>query len=99
MSKPSDTLRAAAARIREVAQAATPGPWSHEHEGGHIVHGPDGTIAEAEYGPDGAHVALWHPVVAEAVAVWLVSASRVERAPGQNPALAVARLILGEAKA
>jgi repressor LexA len=115
MSTPSDTLRAAAARIREVANKATNGRWSHEHEGGHIVHGPDGTIAEAEYGPDGAHIGLWNPLVAEAVAVWLdeeadsadepsiygaAGQAFVHDYPGSpSPALALARLILGEATA
>lgn len=68
MTETSKPLRAAAAHIRAVADAATNGRWAHEHDGGHIVHGPDGTIAEAEYGPDGAHIALWDPVVARATA-------------------------------
>lgn len=71
MSTPSETLRAAAAHIRAIADKATDGGWSHEHDGGHIIHGPDSTIAEAEYGPDGAHIALWDPDVARATSLVL----------------------------
>lgn len=137
MSTPSDTLRAAAARIREVAQAATPGPWVSLDAGDRIirdVEAPmrsyfvDGVRVTEEAAPEyvvdeplianpanGEHIALWHPLVAEAVAVWLdeeadsaeepsifgaAGQAFVHDYPGSpSPALALARLILGEVKA
>jgi hypothetical protein len=43
--------------LRALEQAATPAPWAHEHDGGHIVHGPGSTVAEAEYAPDARLIA------------------------------------------
>jgi hypothetical protein len=66
---PAQELLDAAAYIRTVGAAATPGPWVQEHEGSFIVHGPEGTVAEAVYRPEDAeHIPLWDPVVAELVA-------------------------------
>ena len=33
MTNPTETLRAAATLLREMAQAATPGPWLRDHHG------------------------------------------------------------------
>jgi hypothetical protein len=102
MSKTSESIRAAAALIRAVADKATDGGWSHEHEGGHIIHGPDGTIAEAEYGPDGAHIALWDPDVARATSLVLdaiadgLEVSGEIEVFGHVEAAGLAALILGE---
>lgn len=58
-----------------------------------------------EAAADATHIALWHPAVALAVADWLDAAYDDERRfaaqgahgfPGENPAFAVARLLLGE---
>jgi hypothetical protein len=43
--------------LTALEQAATPAPWAHEHDGGHIVHGPESTVAEAEYAPDAKLIA------------------------------------------
>lgn len=87
---PVEELRAAAARIREVAQAASPGPWGvHVAETGIRGSAPyawlvrldgQGAIAERVYGgtaEDLTHTALWNPVVAAAVADLLDVMERV----------------------
>ena len=33
MTSPTETLRAAATKLREMAEAATPGPWLRDHHG------------------------------------------------------------------
>jgi hypothetical protein len=67
----ASTLRAAAALIRERANAAAPGPWSWGNRG---ISGddfedvlPTGTIDE-RFGPNAAYIATMHPDVALAVA-------------------------------
>lgn len=78
----ADQLRRAAAKIRETAQAAAPGPW-HAHTTGRAggdhwyvtdadesiayIHASDGED-EARRQPDAEHIALWSPDVAELVA-------------------------------
>lgn len=124
MSTPSETLRAAAARIREVASAATPGPWVDLDEGDRIINIPPADRM-FEYVVDepllanpanGAHFVLWNPVTADAVADLFTTLARlVDNPPVEyldeynrpvfpdervlNPALRVARLILGEVTA
>lgn len=81
----AELLRKAAAKIRENAEAATPGPWrafttgarGGDHwyicdSGEAIAHisAQDGINEEQRCG-DACHIASWHPVVALAVADWL----------------------------
>lgn len=75
--------RQAEARIRELAEKATPGPWvsldngdrlTHEHNDGtddftYVVDEPMSNGANAE------HIAAWHPIVALAVADVLANAA------------------------
>lgn len=51
MSTPTDEKLA---EWRKVTDAATDGPWSQEHDGGFIVHGPEGSVLEAIYEPANA---------------------------------------------
>ena len=107
---PADLLRAAATRIRETAQRATPGPWEAVSEGatngvawinaGDIRH----AFSMHGFPADAAHIALWSPPVALAVADWLdafadlYESSRHRNRPvfgDYEQAAAVARLILG----
>lgn len=135
MPTPSATLRAAAQKIRDTADRATPGPWIDLDNGDRIVRDPEVTAAESDDDPcgagapleyvvdeplyanpaNGAHIVLWDPVVAEAVAVWLdeeadsaeepsiygaAGQAFVHDYPGSpSPALTLARLILGEVTA
>ena len=78
---PAETIRRAAALMRERAEAAPKGPWRMKrgHLGGHpqYISDPGGfTVAEcwedAETAPAASvHIASWHPLVALAVADWL----------------------------
>jgi hypothetical protein len=81
----ADLLRRAAARIREVAEAATPGPWATQDGARWMVYGDrwsgDGgyvcatstlpTTVNERALADASHIALWHPAVALVVADWL----------------------------
>lgn len=82
----AETLRRAAALMRERAEAATPGPWRVGSEGseGSRVNPRTGDKREdsrwiasvngrvqPEDGRNAEHIASWHPVVALAVADWL----------------------------
>lgn len=51
--RPSDELRAAAARIRGIAGRATPGPWLNLDHGDRIIRDPDATAAEDDSDPCG----------------------------------------------
>ena len=107
---PAEELRAAAARIREVADKATPGPWLNLDRGDRIVTEPD-SAGEFEYvvdepldsNPDnGEHIAMWHPsvalLVAEVFDKWAgigeLDPDLLYRVGGQET-LAVARAING----
>lgn len=85
-------LRDAAARIRETAQAATPGPWitwagvadDVYTQGVSPASDLEGDAVSAPQGPQAAddheHIAMWSPPVALAVADWLdAEAGHVER--------------------
>lgn len=81
---PSALLREAARIMRELAEAATPGPWIGHRIG--LMGGRIGVVV-AQPPPHGAfvmvdrdneariedakHIASWHPAVALAVADWL----------------------------
>lgn len=74
----ADLLREAASKMRERAEAATPGPWVAY--GDHLVwpsnKGPaanDPVLAMLGDAHDDSaeHIASWHPAVALAVADWL----------------------------
>lgn len=76
----ADLLRRAAAKIRETAQGASPGPWSkHEAGDGTVsVVGPDvhflaevGAAVFPSVQRDAEHIVLWSPDVAELVALVL----------------------------
>jgi len=80
----ADLLRRAAAKIRETAQAATPGPWVVDHDADAQIAFPgrqshkENVLPEvvSYQGIDGGissasnvdHIALWSPDVAELVA-------------------------------
>lgn len=57
---PSEELRQAAARIREVAGKATPGPWVNYNNGDRIIRDPD--IGRDGTGPCGAGAPLEYVV-------------------------------------
>lgn len=84
----SDRLREAARRIRATAEAATPGPWEPypderglsdvasgypERSVDMLNDGTLGAVAQRAYDDDAAHIAMWSPPVALAVALWLDS--------------------------
>lgn len=107
----AELLRAAAAKVRRIAQGAPRGPYSLGPPGYHrlLLGGDgdpfgavrdwsggigDGTGTRAQ---TGAHIALWSPVVALAVAAWLESAAVDAELVGACPqAVAVARAVLEE---
>ena len=72
----AELLREAAAKMRELAEGATPGPWEWDDKHYGIFPGPqvdgccegDGFI---HHSADAKHIAAWHPGVALAVADWL----------------------------
>jgi hypothetical protein len=87
---PSESLRAAAARLRDLAKEATPGPWEIEYDHG-------GTYAQAVFRMDPEHpddvdcsiglgamgaaadnvwISVMSPAVAEPLAVWLEDTAR-----------------------
>ena len=82
---PSETLRAAATKLRETASKATPGPWQIGPEFGDMVTSPEpnwngnptviaSDLADGHPGFDWnnvAWVALMSPAVAEPLAAWL----------------------------
>lgn len=84
MTTPAEELRAAAAKIRELAARAGVGPWCVEYaidairtvEQNIDLHintdcGHDDKDCRS-FGEDaGRHIALWHPGVAALVATWL----------------------------
>jgi hypothetical protein len=97
----------AVALMREVAEAATPGPWTTDNRemwvlaaGENILDGccpGDGAVNPG----DGAHIASWHPGVALAVADWLEQAGALEahvedRGALCCPACKVAHTYLGQ---
>lgn len=108
----AETLRRAAALMRERAEAASAGPWKRYGMAG--VAGHDWEIVderrvECECGEpvaltgcatnaDALHIASWHPAVALAVADWLesVSSDTYLGSITRSKALAVARAYLGE---
>jgi hypothetical protein len=108
----SDTLRRAAALIRERAEKATPGPWSAARSMGEDLHwgrmqfttldAPDRNLFAIAGMPlaDAEHIAAWHPAVALAAATWLEhEADRAERFGDRDStehALAFATAYLGE---
>jgi len=80
MSADVDILRRAAARMRELAEAArTSGRWESESDdGGDDIWATDNDgqphlIAIRAAAADAAHIAAWDPTVALAVADWLES--------------------------
>ena len=86
----ADTLRRAAALMRDRAEAATQGPWRRVRSGGMVVtDDAESTcnppkvllVADRTREPNTQHIASWHPAVALAVADWLDSeANRWESA-------------------
>src|SRR4051794_6287667 len=69
----AETLRRAAALMRERAEGATPGPWSNRRGPDEcVVRADDGApLARTDTRADRRHIASWHPLVALAVADWL----------------------------
>src|SRR5690349_20508668 len=101
----AETLRRAAALMRERAEAATPGTWDpQDWDDTHVViSDPDqDPIADRIADEDDAlHIASWHPAVALAVAVLLDKEAEAIESGNWRPcaydALAVARVYLCEA--
>lgn len=101
---PAEEIAAAAAKIRELASDATPGPWQEHWRS---VFAPSrrvvASVAAAGLFPteaDAFHIALWHPGVADAVAALLEHAYPIiasypagEFAHLENPWLSLARRI------
>ena len=104
---PAETLRAAAAKVRDTASNATPGPWECDGIGdyGWTVRdvSPFGTFAieteDSEQGQaDAEWIALMSPAVAEPLAAHLerlADMALLTGAPVMREALALARKILG----
>lgn len=77
----SDTelLREAARRIRETADAATPGPWTNLDRGDRLIHLREDDefdyVVDEPMSHEGNadHIALWHPGTAHLVADLLES--------------------------
>ncbi|NUV65702.1 hypothetical protein G6W57_01050 [Streptomyces sp. CAI-121] len=106
--RPADQLRAAAEKLRATAASATPGPWKMTGVGdfGWSVSAPGVETPDTEQGrTDAELVALMHPGVGLALAVWLDRAADASDHHGLgeggvvatlvHPALAVARQLLG----
>ena len=107
---PSALLERAAERLAELAEKATPGPWSLYGIGdyGWSVTGPDGSpeTADTEQGrADAEWIAAMSPAVAQPLVEWLRDAARrmefhphlsPEGSTMQRTALAFARQVLGE---
>jgi hypothetical protein len=107
----AELLRRAAAKMRERAEAVTPGPWSEVADGElmgcfAVVAGGENqfTIAPAVIPMNAEHIASWHPAVALAVADWLDRCAEFAAREDGNGrpwacdtnALKVARAYLGE---
>lgn len=102
----ADRLRAAASKLRGVAEAATPGRWFHCYTASnrHWVEGPgdyngyDETLATGTSGEDATYIALMSPPVALTLADWLdwfADAGEKGVIIGASPASKVADAILG----
>ena len=105
----ADLLREAAAKMRERAEAATPGPWrvgaegsegsrvnpatGDKREDSHWIASVNGRV-QPEDGYNAAHIASWHPAVALAVADWLDAEDTHQFGPTEH-AITVARAYLG----
>lgn len=86
MTSPADEIKAAAAKIRDLAKAATPGPWWPESPWlsdvvtspllGRVADCSIGTGYRAQSLDDAKHIAMWNPSVALLVADLLDSVSK-----------------------
>lgn len=94
----AETLRRAAALMRERSEAATDGPWGcgepHADDGFWLTVGvwsgdPDNCHAECDRRQDAAHIASWHPAVALAVADWLDATAKRWEYVADKPHLSV----------
>jgi hypothetical protein len=104
----AETLRRAAALMRQYANTAKPSPWASgllgvwsedEENGGYIassVHRHNPCTEDIIDGHDRMYIASWHPAVAFAVADWLDASTGWTGGPRQDAALAVALAYLGE---
>lgn len=96
----AETLRRAAALMRERAEAATPGPWATGRSSDDMpafVRKPGWwVIASRTDDGDAHHIASWQPLVALAVAEWLDHEAEMhEMEYDTTHALAVAGAYLG----
>jgi hypothetical protein len=87
----ADMCRRAAARIRELAEAATPGPWTSLDNGDRLIHEHNDDTDDITYVVDepmsnaanAAHIAAWSPPAALAVAALLdATVEQIEAAAG-----------------
>lgn len=98
----AETLRRAAALMRERAEGSTAGPWiaaEQTHGEWFGIQSQWTALGTAYERVEAQHIASWHPAVALAVADWLLDASY--EASGDDgwthpEALAVAQAYLGE---
>lgn len=82
---PTQTLRRAAEKLRTLANAATPGPWTLRTDDFNVaVVGPHSSIYHRDGSPgshaDALYVAALHPGVALALADWLDAEAAVHEA-------------------
>ncbi|MFI1165606.1 hypothetical protein ACH4UM_18820 [Streptomyces sp. NPDC020801] len=111
MTTPADELRTAAAKLRRLADAATPGPWQQTGIGDYgwtVSFSRPGVGVEAEDSDQGRvdanYIAAMHPGVGAEIVKWLdIATEYAERwqpdaqtnSPFRLGALAVARAING----
>ena len=97
----AETLRRAAALMRERAEAASDGPWSNRRgPAEHVIDAWDVPIATVDTRENRRHIASWHPAVALAVADWLEQVAEdgpFLTAQVKDKAATVASAYLGEA--
>ncbi|RAJ70235.1 hypothetical protein K378_01400 [Streptomyces sp. Amel2xB2] len=95
MTTPADELRAAAARLRALADMASPGTWERGGYGDYGWTVRLGDTDDSELGKaNAAYIAAMGPIVGTALADWLASAAVAAEWIGPDPrAVAVARAI------
>lgn len=81
-----ETIREAAALMRQRAVAATDGPWIAAGDGLVWAERPGDPVSGSTEPEDAEHIAAWHPAVALAIADWLDDAAAREEQHWQRSA-------------